>query len=266
MNARVLILTVLTVLVSFAPEASARILDSELGRWTRRDPLGYVDGMGMYGYGKGRAVSRQDPTGLRSLNVSGACAATDSCGGGVDPPCDQTECCRQAKSYFEAQSGGRGPLVAAVCCNGAKSVCVFTGHPQWPTDPSISTHWESCANTCEPLHFPNMTCATAPANSCFWPPDPHPQAPLSNPCSEYVVNNCFYLCVLAHCCGRTDDCCACNGNPTCIQAMKTKLEQRAAEVERFRRLCLGLPNDPQGPKGGCQSASDFTSQCAVLRR
>ncbi len=41
-----------------------RVLDAELGRWTRRDPLGYVDGMGVYGYLASAAMLATDPLGL----------------------------------------------------------------------------------------------------------------------------------------------------------------------------------------------------------
>jgi len=41
-----------------------RVYDANLGRWTRRDPLGYVDGMGLYQYCKSRAVVSTDPSGL----------------------------------------------------------------------------------------------------------------------------------------------------------------------------------------------------------
>lgn len=40
-----------------------RVLDAETGRWTRRDPLGYVDGMGLYVYLRARLVLLNDPFG-----------------------------------------------------------------------------------------------------------------------------------------------------------------------------------------------------------
>jgi RHS repeat-associated protein len=45
-----------------------RVLDAELGRWTRRDPLGYVDGMGLYEYVHSQALGRTDPSGLAWLS------------------------------------------------------------------------------------------------------------------------------------------------------------------------------------------------------
>ena len=41
-----------------------RVYDAELGRWTRRDPLGYVDGMGLYEYVRSRPTYWSDPDGL----------------------------------------------------------------------------------------------------------------------------------------------------------------------------------------------------------
>ena len=41
-----------------------RVYDAEAGRWTRRDPLGYVDGMGLYEYVQGMAIVAADPYGL----------------------------------------------------------------------------------------------------------------------------------------------------------------------------------------------------------
>ncbi|NUQ68485.1 MAG: hypothetical protein HUU18_09425 [Phycisphaerales bacterium] len=40
-----------------------RVYDADVGRWTKRDPLGYVDGMGLYEYVKGMVVVATDPDG-----------------------------------------------------------------------------------------------------------------------------------------------------------------------------------------------------------
>ncbi len=40
-----------------------RVYDAENGRWTKRDPLGYVDGMGLYEYCKGWAIEARDAFG-----------------------------------------------------------------------------------------------------------------------------------------------------------------------------------------------------------
>jgi len=42
-----------------------RVYLPEIGRWTRRDPLGYVDGMGLYEYVAGGALRAVDDTGMQ---------------------------------------------------------------------------------------------------------------------------------------------------------------------------------------------------------
>ena len=44
---------------------------TELGRWTRRDPLGYVEGISLYAYVANRAVVRTDAMGLRPTDPDG---------------------------------------------------------------------------------------------------------------------------------------------------------------------------------------------------
>jgi len=41
-----------------------RVYDAGVGRWTRRDPLGYVDGMSLYEYVGSQPVTARDPRGL----------------------------------------------------------------------------------------------------------------------------------------------------------------------------------------------------------
>ncbi len=46
-----------------------RVYDAGLGRWTRRDPLGYVDGMGSYEYCGSQPIQCFDQAGLTRCNV-----------------------------------------------------------------------------------------------------------------------------------------------------------------------------------------------------
>jgi RHS repeat-associated protein len=64
-----------------------RVLESELGRWTRRDPLGYVDGNGLYQYVGSRPIIGLDPDGrvwwVAPAIICGACLGIEV------PACDQ---------------------------------------------------------------------------------------------------------------------------------------------------------------------------------
>jgi RHS repeat-associated protein len=70
-----------------------RVYRSDLGRWTRRDPAGYVDGGSLYGYVASRPLVGMDPMGL--------CSGL-GCGGGrtISPPT------HSAPVIMPASSGG----------------------------------------------------------------------------------------------------------------------------------------------------------------
>src|SRR5690606_23879246 len=51
-----------------------RIYDADIGRWTRRDPFGHVDGINQYLYSRAMPVIRSDPDGLLSIPCAGGCA------------------------------------------------------------------------------------------------------------------------------------------------------------------------------------------------
>ena len=64
-----------------------RVYDTNLGRWTKRDPLGYVDGMGLYEYCGSNAAIRRDPRGTHAKVA-------------IDGPSDTAEeDCRSACEY-----------------------------------------------------------------------------------------------------------------------------------------------------------------------
>ena len=57
-----------------------RVYDAELGRWTRRDPLGYVDGPSAYCYGLLTPVTHVDPFGLDVCNPKTNTLVVLACG------------------------------------------------------------------------------------------------------------------------------------------------------------------------------------------
>jgi RHS repeat-associated protein len=96
-----------------------RVYDAGVGRWTRRDPLGYVDGMSVYEYVRSAPVEWTDSYG--SMRVRGVG------GGGSAGHSRRTEeqCCADAQ-----RDGLRGTSQAGViCCDGRLVICVWTPSP-----------------------------------------------------------------------------------------------------------------------------------------
>lgn len=74
-----------------------RVLLSELGRWNRRDPLGYVDGMSVYEYAGARPIVQQDHLGLATKDLRVLPARFIHCPVG---PCGP-DCVEASDSYNE---------------------------------------------------------------------------------------------------------------------------------------------------------------------
>jgi len=93
-----------------------RVYRPDLGRWMTRDPLGYVDGMGLYEYVRGMAVRGRDPSGLaRAVPcVPGQCVVFKDPGAipevppGHGNPGLTIEQCNQCVRDAESDSGNAG--------------------------------------------------------------------------------------------------------------------------------------------------------------
>jgi len=104
-----------------------RVYDADVGRWTRRDPLGYVDGMSLYAYVQGLAVVAADPWGL-FICVGGCSPPTpgpisNPGGGGGGPPVCAGGTCSVPIAPGPSGPGGPGPII---CAGGACSVPIVT--------------------------------------------------------------------------------------------------------------------------------------------
>jgi len=68
--------------------ARHRVLDSGLGVWLSRDPMGYVDGPSMYFVLRGEPLSNSDPYGLQALSQGGGKSGKRAC----NPQLDKGNC------------------------------------------------------------------------------------------------------------------------------------------------------------------------------
>jgi len=104
-----------------------RVYDADVGRWTRRDPLGYLDGMSLYAYVQGLAIVAADPWGL--FICVGGCQpptpgpVTNPGGGGGGPPACAGGTCSTPVAPGPSGPGGPGPII---CAGGDCSVPIVT--------------------------------------------------------------------------------------------------------------------------------------------
>jgi len=107
-----------------------RHYEPELGRWLSRDPLGYVDGMGLYEYVRGRVLKLHDPYGLSGWSAFPT-RIPDQLGGVPYPPIitgpscaeDLDKKCRgnalyeMARNRFRESCHGRQGSIRVSCAN-----------------------------------------------------------------------------------------------------------------------------------------------------
>jgi RHS repeat-associated protein len=155
-----------------------RVYDPELGRWTRRDPLGYVDGMSLFEYVSSRAVVVNDPSGLRRAAYVGPAA-----------------CAALAMALDSARYNYAAAVLAAIGCGalgpGLGAVCLASAWA-WMRSAELAYQLACMAlQACEHAANgspPNTGINTDCDNGGIWPPGytPPPPAPLPiKPWDEY---------------------------------------------------------------------------------
>ena len=148
-----------------------RVYRADLGRWMTRDPLGYVDGMGLYEYVAGMAVAEVDPSGqTRACSGNGASDAQI-----VVPPngiffrhsewmkltheekvafCTQKANQAAARHGVAADSPCHASYVAAFVTECVTGPMDLSGHIWWhPENKAVLAYWD-CAGELPPWNIP----------------------------------------------------------------------------------------------------------------
>ena len=87
-----------------------RVLNSDLGRWLRRDPLGYVDGANLYEYVRSNPLAGLDPRGSACIGVNcGDSSSGDVGDDGVGPSSGDNRRSRPNWPPEPSRAAGRMP-------------------------------------------------------------------------------------------------------------------------------------------------------------
>ncbi len=149
-------------------EARNRNVAPLLGRWNRRDPVGYADAQNLFSYGQGNPITRVDPMGTFSgpgLAIVLPCPSEDSKTFGFAgctvswsadaPPKSGGEACAQAGAF--PQPGLLAAMAAyyvGICNSSSSSTCDFCLKD---TELKIKAH---CSIKCTPGGWCTQTCGS----------------------------------------------------------------------------------------------------------
>jgi RHS repeat-associated protein len=154
-----------------------RVLDSITGVWNRRDPLGYVDGMNLYQYVRGMALTQSDPSGLAATTSWGCCYVLSedgpgaaSCRGGTTSAKASSANLNEPFKINDCYTGcvercPPSPLSEYIPCeNGCRYGCNQSGDCSgWcsQTGPMGSPEYVSCMKACQGAR---TTCTSTECN------------------------------------------------------------------------------------------------------
>ncbi|MBS3820890.1 MAG: RHS repeat-associated core domain-containing protein, partial [Phycisphaerae bacterium] len=100
-----------------------RYYSPSLGRFTARDPLGYVDGMSTYEYVGSRPVSRLDPIGLEDVSLE----AKLYYGHGITQRSKKPQHVRLGAEYKDVHGAYKAKWGFFICCSGRRKTETFRG-------------------------------------------------------------------------------------------------------------------------------------------
>lgn len=220
------LLIALLALLFIAADAAA-VYNTTLGRWMRRDPVGYVDGANMYGYVNAHSVHSVDPTGLIIVIISPT---------GAHPPTFQAAygCCQEYFSH-NPESGGK-----TLCAYGHLVSCINDGHI-WDSagpDLGLAAAVVACTVQCEPTHWAHFHCGFG-GIGCGHGLTPNKGDSFS--CSECAAYDCLNSCLQQTCGGSPDHCPVCHGVAECEHGWAGQMGAAAHELMRFCLNCVGVP-------------------------
>lgn len=170
MRNHLVVLAVLAcMLFAFIPEAQARVFFPELGRWSTRDRMGYVDGPNLSQYVRGRPIADLDPGGTFGVIGRG-------------------QCCNNTSQPLLIHPGPR--ILNPGECSGSGDTCDFWYIP--------GQGWVKCPGTV----WPGQTqCSPTDSNPTDGHPARHPNDPNRMPYDGWspskrpgVADHCTILC------------------------------------------------------------------------
>ncbi len=135
-----------------------RVYDAAQGRWSRRDPLGYVDGMGLYEYVGGRAVIATDPMGLAHA-IGGGSGAINECatagiGGAVSNKASRDGCGRDGRNDRPVDGGEDGrSFIGVNACERNNYKRILRGRAPTPAGTCENTLKASLKSCCKLPEF-----------------------------------------------------------------------------------------------------------------
>ncbi len=227
---------------------------TEHGRWTRRDPLGYVEGMSLYAYVANRAVVRTDGMGLLGSPMSALVGSPieyapdeeELLNPGPTPkptpvtPCGPEPC---LSGGCGRQGGGSGfPEDDDICKEGCRlnrsrnglTVCYPTTHGDYRLlccicDENIANRYsagsrsivEECANANEQYHMTHTRC-------------PGKYTERQKACEEWRSAEAGLACMQRHCNGAPPDM-PCKGN----SELQQYYDSLVTRIKRQRAICRG---------------------------
>ncbi len=198
-----------------------RVLDSHLGRWTRRDPLGYVDGMNVYEYVGSSAINATDSKGTE-CDLFGTQYPDDWDGNktATDLKCDVV--CKKLGGAGQSVCTDKDKLLCCAC-TGNLDKLIRRKAPRYPIGSKISRILGICALKHEACHGDD-------GGSCP-SPDGDGGALISRtdiPCSECKCYGAEIECVKGV---------ECNGSKMCESILAARLKSLEASQKRNCDIC-----------------------------